>query len=481
MRTAALVCALGVLPAATSGHTVVRPTGDPARDVQAVRAAVRAGGTVLLKATDAAGKPRAFDFGDFPVGAIDWNDEGSGYVALGISGQIVPVAIGSSTVHVSLGNDVRLLGETTGQAMTTIRGGTIPIRNFAPREVPGAGVRFVYGLASLTVEGIRFTESALQAMYTAQFGWSAQMRELLRARGLSLSINIRRNEFVDVQPAYSSFWYALGAVTDGPAGAVRVEDNLLRFTPGRWDADERAYEAANGLPPRPEIWEGFSVADLNARGELARNRVSGVDVGLLVYFDGRDFVRIGDNEVGLRPEGSVGISCQANHTYLVERNTVTAAGANPDGIVLWGTDPVAGINGSVVWRNRVVLDGSEYGGISLVGGGASNVIAQNRVEGSAAYALGLVADFSGQETVSTGNLLVANRISRFTPRDSGYYGTGAHVFFDANTRANLFVGMSGTVKDLGQDNVFRSLDGQRQALSEARAARRRLVLRATRW
>jgi hypothetical protein len=480
MKALLLVLTLIAFPAFAFGQAVVYPTGDPVQDVSSVRDAVRGGGTVLLRATDARGQPRAFDFGDFPVSAINWNDSGSGWVALGISGEIVPVTIGSFIVYVSIGNDVRLLGETTeGGVKTTVRGGTIPIRNFAQQIIPGVGERYVFGLATLTVEGIRFEESALQSIYTTQLGSFSEIRALVDQRGLDLSINIRGNEFIDVQPALDRFWYALAAVTDGPAGSVRVEENRARFTSGRWDEDERAYELAYGLPRGPEIWEGFSIADLNSPGSLARNNLHGVDVGLLVYFEGNDVVRIVDNQVELRPEGFFGIACQANHTYLVEGNTVIASGANPDGIVLYGTDLAMGINRSTVRHNRVVLDGSDFGGISLFGGGTSNYLAQNQVEGSGAYALGLVSDFFAPDGVATENSFAGNQISLFSPRDSAVYGTGAGVFFDTHSQANILVGHSGTVKDLGQGNfVTGTVQGgpsPGHALSDALAAKRELL------
>ncbi len=442
------------LPLRASGGTVVYPTGDPTRDVAAVRAAVRAGGTVFLKSTDRFGTPRAFDFGDYPVGAIDWDEEGSGYVALGTHGTILPVSVQDRTFYLSVGNDVWLRGETRGSHTTTIRGGTIPVRNFELLTVPGAGEQTVYGLGSIAIEGIRFAESALQSIYTTQLGSLAEVRDLIRARGLKPSISIRGNEFHDVQPAYSFYWYALAAVTDGPAGSVEVRDNRVRFSSGRWDAEERAYEADNGLDPAGELWEGISVADLHRRGDIAGNVISGVDLGILVYFAGSDFVRISRNRVKLRPEGIVGISAQANHRYLIEGNTVIAPGSNPDGLYLWASDGEVGINDSVVAGNLVVMDGSDWGGITLFGPGSRNLFAANRVEGSGAYALGLVADFYAPEREATENSFVGNDISRFTPRDSSVYGPGVHVFFDANTRLNRFVGWSGVVSDLGQDNVF---------------------------
>lgn len=420
----------------------------------AVRSAVQSGGTVLLKATDVAGIPRPFDFGSLPVAAIDFDPDGSGYVALGTSGEIVPVSIGAAILYVSLGDDVRLLGETRDGAATTIRGGNIPIRNFEPKIVPGAGEQTVFGIANLTVEGIRFTESALQSIYTTQLGSLPEIRALVQARNMHPRIEILRNQFLDVKPAYDGAWYALAAVTNGPAGPVKVEDNRVQLTSGRWDAEERAYEQANGLDPTFEVWEGISIADLHARGDITRNRASGIDVGVLVYFEGSDFVRIADNQLEVRPEGIVGIACQANHRYLVERNTVIAKGANPDGIYLAAADQEVGINGSLVRENHVVMDGSEFGGISLFGAGSLNFFVENRVKGSAAYALGLAADFFSPDAIATANVFLGNQISQFTPRDSAVYGSGAHVFFDANTRRNVFIGRSGTVKDLGQGNVF---------------------------
>lgn len=235
---------------------------------------------------------------------------------------------------------------------------------------------------------------------------------------------------------------------------MNVHDNVVRFTSGRWDAEERAYEQANDLDPSSELWEGISIAELHQAGDVAGNRVSGVDVGLLVHFEGTDFVRITHNRVELRAEGIVGISCQANHRYLVEQNTVIAKGAYPDGIYLWGTDPAVGINGSMVRHNRVVMDGSDWGGISLFGARSSNYFVGNRVEGSAAYALGLIADPYSPDAIATENVFLGSQLLRFTPRDSPVYGTGVHVFFDENTRRNAFFGKSGTVRDLGEDNTF---------------------------
>jgi hypothetical protein len=460
---------VSVFAVAASAQTVVRPTGDPQHDLAAVQGAVDAGGTVLLKARDARGRPRSFNFGEFPAGWINWSDPGadpSGFVALGIGGDVVRVEDPSGTFYVSLDSDVRLVGEVSGGAITTIEGGTIPIRNFSRREIPGVGVQSVVSLSNLSIERIRFLGSALQSVYFNQLVGVPGVAELLAVRHQHPRIVIRHSEFVDVKPALSfrsvgghlvpTYWYSLAAVTDGAQGTVRLEDNHVTFAAGRWAAEQRAFEQQNGFAEAQEFWEGFSIADLQERADIAGNIVQGVDVGLLVYFGGSGVVHIQDNGVKLRPEGLVGISCQANHRYVVERNTVIAPGANPDGIILWATDATLGLNDSTIRHNRVVLDGSEYGGISLIGAGARNVFRDNIVEGSAAFSFGLVADSYAPDAIAEENSFAGNSISHFTPRDSAYYGAGVHVFFDTHTRRNTFRGNSGIVRDLGEGNIFTS-------------------------
>jgi len=131
---------------------------------------------------------------------------------------------------------------------------------------------------------------------------------------------------------------------------------------------------------------------------------------------------------------------------------VIAPGRFPDGISLWATDPQVGINHSVVRHNRVVLDGSDFGGITLYAGGTGNQFLQNVVEGSGAYALGLASPFLPAQFFSRDNLLRGNQLSRFTYRFSSFWGAGADVLFDVNAMGNTLIGRSGLVKDLGQEN-----------------------------
>src|SRR5262245_2343042 len=98
MRKAAIYLALFGLASPAFADTVVYPTGDPVQDVPAVQAAVDGGGTVLLKAVDASGAPQVFDFGTYPVGAVDWDEAGVGSVALGTSGDLVILIVGTGAL-----------------------------------------------------------------------------------------------------------------------------------------------------------------------------------------------------------------------------------------------------------------------------------------------------------------------------------------------------------------------------------------------
>jgi hypothetical protein len=99
--------------AATS--TVVYPTGVFPNDVANVQAALNLGGTIILKAVNAAGEPTAFNFG-------------------------TPELLPGRRVLVS--TDVSIIGEQSGSAMTTIQGGLEPIRCNVPVQLTIQGIYF---------------------------------------------------------------------------------------------------------------------------------------------------------------------------------------------------------------------------------------------------------------------------------------------------------------------------------------------------
>ena len=121
-RGLCLVCALALFglggwrrdASAAPANTTVFPTGSFPLDVQNVQAAINGGGTVVLKATNAAGQPTAFNFG--------------------------PPVVTSSGVNLT--TDVTILGEQVGQFMTTINGGFIPILGLVPIKSTIQGIDF---------------------------------------------------------------------------------------------------------------------------------------------------------------------------------------------------------------------------------------------------------------------------------------------------------------------------------------------------
>ena len=107
------VClSIGLLAASAvtaAAETVVFPEGSPATDVANVRAAVAAGGVVLLKAVNADGVPTPFEF---------------------------------STMAAGLSTDVTILGERIEGRMTTIRGGFFPFTFLQPVRAVIRGIHF---------------------------------------------------------------------------------------------------------------------------------------------------------------------------------------------------------------------------------------------------------------------------------------------------------------------------------------------------
>jgi hypothetical protein len=93
--------------------TTVYPTGSFPLDVQNVQTAIDKGGSVLLKTTNAAGQPTAFNFG--PPDAF---------------------------AGVNLTTDVSILGEQVGQFTTTIKGGFDPILGLVPVKSTIQGIHF---------------------------------------------------------------------------------------------------------------------------------------------------------------------------------------------------------------------------------------------------------------------------------------------------------------------------------------------------
>jgi hypothetical protein len=377
---------------------VVFATGVFPADVENVQAAVSLGGLVLLKATDIAGQPTAFNFGDF-------------------SGSPPPVTddefFGSGGVFVT--TDVEIVGETLTGARTTVIGGRNAIRSFDPVRI--------------AVRGIHFAGPRMHAIYVR----SAAQAE------------ITGNRFTDLRPVLQvpalGITFALAAQSLD-VGSVTVSDNVVD-----------GVIADNG--------QGLTVAGFGT-AVVARNTIRNVGgSGVLAYqagtADRRATALIVDNVIEPGPErtpftyGGLGIvaGISLNASFAIKGNVIRCENSFADGIALIrGPNsafyPVGDLADSTVTNNHVVMHRSTFGGgISIYDRGSHNYIGQNRIEGDAAWGLGILRIF--WNLPADGNVFVGNDLSQLSPAI-------AHVLFDVIAQDNVLTGNGGSVVDLGTGN-----------------------------
>jgi hypothetical protein len=180
-RTVATIASIVFLfvfaSSAYAGTTTVYPTGSFPADVLSVRSAFAGGGTVLLKATDAAGVPTAFNFGQ--------------------------------TGAASLATEADIGGETVGAATTTIAGGLIPFRQA--------------GRVQARIHGITFDRPRGAGIYV----------------GSSIGTAITGNTIRDVQPflglidPYATTTVGIWAGGPGVSGVLTITGNTVSGTRGQ--------------------------------------------------------------------------------------------------------------------------------------------------------------------------------------------------------------------------------------------------------
>jgi hypothetical protein len=386
-----IVAQVAAGPSLAAAGTVF-PTGIFPGDVERVQAALDRGGVVLLKSTDVRGRPTAFNFGPAEPG------------------------VGGTA---SITRDVVILGEQGRSGRTTIRGGSVPFASSARVHLSLINVKF---------------EAPLEAALA------------LTASAGALVIG---NEVTGVVGA------PFFDVTDGPgmkfigsgdpsafSGHIVVSGNVIR--------DLRAIFA-----------DGLVFQEVAARVTIAFNRIERVaSNGILMHLPGGD-VTILSNVItpgpATDPIFSIGNGIQllgtAGGSYRIERNTITCENPLADGLVMWGGfnllrfEPGLPIEGTVIVGNEISMSGSCCGAITLFDSVSFSTISQNILRGTAEWGFGLLATGAVPDTEAVGNTFAGNDISQLA------VGT-AHVFFFDHAHDNVFRGPSGTVVDLGDDNVF---------------------------
>jgi hypothetical protein len=391
-------CAL-LVGSADAATTVLYPTGVYPLDVQNVQSALDGGGTVLLKATNAAGVATSFNFGP--------PQPGSGFVEF----------------HV----DAELIGERVAGAETIIDGGWYPVENFGDAttlsvrnitfNTPFDGALLLYG-AHTEVTG----NHAFHAIgHLAPDGMTtiAEVFVVGFAGRVLIEDNVIDDVVADLGFGVSQF---------RAAGPVKILRNTVGGT--GYGTIESSFNISR-VTGAPAV---VTISDNVLRPGSAPN---GFGVGIEINGEGAYYVARNDIVV----ESPFGIG-------------VYAVGA-PD----FGIAPMVA---PVIEKNHVVMRPTADGrpvfsdGIDLVGVVSRAYVGQNSIEGTSFSALGFY-DLAPEITSDLGfNTYVGNNIAT-------YDALVADVFLDTAAHDNVLKGLSGTVVDLGANNHISGVASSNQA------------------
>ena len=431
MRLVPLLLALILTTGTAYAATTVYPTGVFPADVLNVQAAVNGGGSVLLKATDHAGHPLAFNFGDGNP-ATDGNPQ--------------------TPEHVDLIQDVSISGERSGTHQTTLHGGFIPVRS---ETVAVKGV----------IQGIKFERPAAIAI----------------SIGRSDGFSIINNEIDSVLPVrftccgglmftQSSGIYAIDAGdTSGSStvvGQLLISRNYIHGLDGQFEIAFQADGVGANMIISDNILElgeivGGTDGQLNSEGIaivtssgpalISGNKITignGLFYGAIDLFgESSGGALITGNQISIGHGSSsdaIGVY-GANGPIQILGNVITSESQYVDGILLWGTGFYGGdIDRALVLGNSVTLHHSSYGGITLYGAVSNSDIDLNHITGDSAYALDAISSGDPSELCQS-NKFLGNLITH-------YVGSVSTIYLDTNTRDNVVRGPYATVIDRGAGN-----------------------------
>ena len=319
-----------------------------------------------------------------------------------------PTAPGSGAVLLT--RDVTILGETVVNQMTTIQGGHFPFQANAPIHSK--------------IHGIHFNEPLQGAV-------------LLNA---SLGTEISGNRISDVVGILSDgVTFGHGIIVSGfpnPAnitGEVVIADNII-----------------NGV--HAHVGWGIAISWQDAAAKIARNQVYGHNYEGILVARHTKLAQIVDNVVvpGPPQDPNVtlgnGIDCADSFggSCLIARNTVICENPEADGILAVG-NPANPVNNSVIEGNDITMHHSVFAGISFYGDVSHTFVRANKITGNGAFALQVARFPEGGTALS--NTFAGNNIAQFE-------ADIADVFLDVTSTKTMINGYSGTVIDLGVENLI---------------------------
>jgi hypothetical protein len=394
--------------AAPPGTTTVYPTGSFPLDVHNVQAALDRGGTVLLKATNAAGQLTAFNFG-----APDPNIGGG----------------------VNLNTDVTLIGERVGTHMATINGGYIPILGFVPVKTHIEGIDFETPLASAIT-------------LLASTGTEIVGNRINGVVGVLLVFGFTDGDGIDL--------FGNDDPQNAITGQVRIANNVI---------ENLGADFANGMQLDEVAAEveitGNTVNFPQSNGPIQTLGITAFRSHNLVSIVGND-VTMGPGSLDAFP-APILIGGDLDARYQVLANNVVSNHPNADGIIAQGGGFSEPTQGAVIAFNHIVINSAFIGfggaGVSTYGAVNNSVVSANQIEGTSSFALQVAEGFSASST-SDSNRLVGNNISHHT-------ATNVDVYLGTNTSNTFFAGQCDTFLDLGVNN--RIACGHRHGLSAAAA------------
>lgn len=382
--------------------SVVVGQGDPALDLPAVQAAVREGGTVVLRGT--------FQFG--PTGSVQ------------------------------IDRDVQIRGEegVDGEPLTTIVGGWNPFATvLPPRPVLAPG-------PTVSIRGISFTGASGQPILVRYAsGVEIIGNRIAAVAPLPMPAPLPFRRHTGILVGAPALGYVAGAIT----GRVFIAHNRIDMS-----AADPARTSCAGI---------MVVFTTGVEAEVRGNAVAGCSGNAIEAIDnyrdaaGRGSVTISGNTLstataaapypvptmpngivaGWFYDGPAASDPARNPAMLLTQNAIEVNAPPGSGIVV-RTD------GAVVTRNRVRQDG---GYVGYVVGGAGNLLLGNRLTGAAKVGF-LVRSMGAGYSLPRQNQILYNHVEGFT-------ATLATYVFDPGADENLLVAREGTVLDQGTGNVVR--------------------------
>ncbi|WP_243545198.1 right-handed parallel beta-helix repeat-containing protein [Pseudodesulfovibrio tunisiensis] len=402
-----IILVLLVLSAQTAlADAMLTGTGDPARDVAAVQAAVRDGGTIRLKGT--------FDFGQ----------EG----------------------RVSITRDVRLIGvrDSRGEPGAVIRGGFWSL--YSPLPVKGAPPAKRGPL--IAVHSIRFEHAKGTPLHFPNIGGLDLRDCIVRSiRPQTLKVTWKDGDSMLFQAGVvvgNRLDYRKDMLKRAASGTIRIEDNRFEMetpephmTAGRgvmimwtWGADIAIRNNIINHASRNGVEVLDNTLDSKGRGsiEITGNRIMTEDDGFLHPNS------FGSNGItaGWFTDTSGGADFSRNSRASVTGNRIEARGSNSTGILLYANDPV------VVCNDIILGGGSASHGIIQTG--SRGFFANNRVRGEGRYAF-FCHPFESLR--ATANTFAWTDLNDFTPLQGQAYMNGA---------VNVLIGNVSLLTDKGKGN-----------------------------